>query len=128
MFHENQMFEFLKNLELYQIAVTAIAVLMIYQGTANYIKGKSGQTFLKFFVRIIIWGGMGALALFPNFSNVLAQNIGIKGNVNAVVFTGFVLIFLIIFKLLSAIEKLEQQLSILTRKDALKEIKNDREK
>jgi hypothetical protein len=41
---------------------------------------------------------------------------------NAVVLTGFILVFLMTFKLLSAIERLEQQLSEVTRKDALKEI------
>ena len=35
--------------------------------------------------------------------------------------TGFLFVFLIIFKLLSAIEKLEQNVSELTRRDSLRE-------
>jgi hypothetical protein len=38
-----------------------------------------------------------------------------------VLLTGFLFVFLIIFKLLSAIEKLEQNISELTRKEALNE-------
>jgi hypothetical protein len=93
---------------------------MIYQGMSNFFKGKDHQTVLKIGVRIIIWGGMATIVLFPNFSNVLADIIGIEGNINAVVLTGFILVFLMVFKLLSAIERLEQQITALTRKDALK--------
>lgn len=96
---------------------------MIYQGIARYIKGKSGQTFLKVLIRIIVWGGMAMIAVFPSFTNVLAKTIGMEGNINAIILTGFILIFLMIFKLLSAVERLEQNLSEVTRNDALKNIK-----
>ena len=43
---------------------------------------------------------------------------------NAVILTGFVMVFLIIFKLLSAIEKMEQNVSELTRKIAFWEAKD----
>jgi len=67
---------------------------------------------------------MIAIVIYPKASMSLAKIIGIEGNINAVILIGFLFIFLIIFKLLSAIERLEQDLSVLTRKDALKEIKN----
>ena len=114
----------MNSIHLYQIIVTAIAAIMIYQGIMNFVKGKTSQTFLKLFIRITVWGGMALIAIFPKFTIALAKVIGLEGNINAVILTGFILIFLIIFKLLSAIERLEQDLSVLTRKDALKEIKN----
>jgi hypothetical protein len=89
---------------------------------SNFVKGKSGQTFLKVFSRVAIWGGMALIALFPRFTIVLARIIGLEGNINAVILTGFILIFLIIFKMLSTIEKLEQQISEIVRKESLKEI------
>lgn len=95
---------------------------MIYQGINNFIKGKRSQSFLKVSARIIIWGGMALIAIFPKFTNFLADLIGIEGNINAVILTGFIFIFLIIFKLLSAIERLEQQISEVTRKESLEEI------
>lgn len=106
----------------YQVLVVGMSVFMIYQGIANYASGKSGQTLYKLFVRIFVWGGMSLIALFPNFTNILAKLVGLQGNINAVILTGFLLIFLMIFKLLSAIERLEQDISIITRKEALKEI------
>jgi len=115
-------------LHLYQILVSIIAILMIYQGIANFVKGKRSQSFLKLFTRIIIWGGMALIAIFPDFTKILAEIIGMKGNVNAVILTGFIFIFLIIFKLLSAIERLEQNVSELTRKDSLKNIEKKSDK
>jgi hypothetical protein len=99
-----------------------VAGIMIYEGIDRFIKGKGGQTFFKLFVRILIWGGMIFIALFPSFTNFLANIVGLKGNINAVILTGFILIFLIIFKLLSAIERLEQNISELTRKESLRSI------
>lgn len=109
------------NLALYQIIIVALAVLMVSKGFQNYLSKEKGQTFLKLLVRIIIWGGMAFVVLFPKVTNFFAKLIGIEGNLNAVILTGFLLIFLMIFKLLSAIEKLEQQITLLTRKEALKE-------
>lgn len=111
-----------ENLQLYQVVILIIAGAMIYQGLSNFFKGKDHQTLLKIGVRIVVWGGMAAIVVFPGLTNTLAQVIGIEGNLNAVILTGFILVFLIIFKLLSAIEYLEQQMTVLTRQDALKEI------
>lgn len=109
-------------IHIYQIIVVAISVFMIFSGTKNYIRGKSGQTLLKLAVRIFVWGGMAVIAIFPQATNILAELVGLKGNINAVILSGFLLIFLMIFKLLSAIERLEQNISELARKDSLKEI------
>jgi len=109
-------------MHLYQLVVLLITAFMIYEGTHDFLRRKSGQSLLKYSVRLIVWGGMAAITAFPTLSTTLANIIGIEGNINAVILTGFLLIFLLIFKLLSTIEKLEQEISILTRKDALKEM------
>ena len=109
-------------IHIYQVVVAAVSAYMIFSGAKNFIRGKRGQTFLKFFVRLIVWGGMAVIALFPDLSNFFASFIGMKGNINAVILTAFLLIFLLIFKLLSAIERLEQNISELTRKESLKSL------
>lgn len=113
-------------IHLYQIIVIAVAAIMIFQGTKNFLRGKSGQTLYKLSIRIVVWGGMALIAVFPDFSNTLAEIIGLQGNINAVILTGFILIFLMIFKLLSAIERLEQQMTEVVRKETLEEIKNNK--
>jgi hypothetical protein len=110
---------------IYQLVIVLASAFMIYQGVTNYVKGKNGQTFYKLSIRIIIWGGMATVGLFPDTISLLAKMLGIIDNMNAVILTGFLFVFLMIFKLLSAIERLEQQLSIVTRNESLKEIKNN---
>lgn len=109
-------------IHIYQVIVIAVSVFMIFQGIRNYIRGKSGQTIYKVLIRIAVWGGMVLIALFPDTLSLLAKTLGIIDNMNAVILTGFLLVFLMIFKLLSAIERLEQGLSEVTRNEALKEI------
>lgn len=106
-------------LKFYQIIILFIAVFMIYGGIERFIRHQSGQTLLKLGTRLFVWGGMAIVVVFPSLSNTLASLIGIEGNVNAVILTGFILVFLIIFKLLSAIERLEQQMTILTRNESI---------
>lgn len=110
------------NMHLYQLVVAILAIAMIFQGFVRYIRREESQTLLKFLVRLIIWGGMITVTLFPDVTNWFAGIIGLQGNINAVILTGFLLVFLLIFKLLSSIERLEKQVSILTRQDALDDI------
>lgn len=112
-------------LKLYQVIILFIAVFMIYGGIEKFIRQQSGQTFMKLGARLFVWGGMAIVVLFPALSNNLAKLIGIEGNINAVILTGFILVFLMIFKLLSAIERLEQQMTRLTREDALRGLRQN---
>ncbi|MEK7494299.1 MAG: DUF2304 domain-containing protein, partial [Patescibacteria group bacterium] len=72
-----------------------------------------------------VWGGMAIVVAFPKVTNFVADIIGIEDNINAVILAGFLLLFLMVFKLLSAIERLEQQLTVLTRKKTLDGIQED---
>ena len=110
------------DLQLYQIVILVLVGFMIWQGGKKYLKHEGGQTFLKFLVRVIVWGRMAAIAIYPDLSNQVAHYIGIEGNINAVILVGFILVFLMIFKLLSAIESLEQQITSLTRKETLTDV------
>lgn len=106
-------------LQMYQFIIVSLAAYMIVVGAQKYIQRQPGQSLLKLLVRLIVWGGMAVIALFPMLTNRLAEIIGLEGNINAVILTGFLLVFLLIFKILSVVERLEQNISDLTRKDAL---------
>lgn len=110
-----------ENAHLYQVVVVAISSVMLFQGIKEFVKRETGQTLLKLLVRLVVWGGMAVVAIYPNFTYYLSRIIGIEDNITAVIVTGFLFVFLIIFKLLSAIEKLEQNVSELTRRESLKE-------
>lgn len=106
-------------IQFYQIVVIVVSSIMLFQGAKEFFKRESGQTFIKFLARLIVWGGMGTIAVYPNSTLFFARLLGMEDNFNAVVMIGFLLVFLLIFKLLSAIEKIEQNISELTRKEAL---------
>ncbi|CAK8716605.1 DUF2304 domain-containing protein [Candidatus Electronema halotolerans] len=108
-------------MHLYQVIVVAISSVMLYLGIKEFVNRETGQTLLKLAVRLVVWGGMGLVAIYPDFTLILARIMGVVDNFNAVVLMGFLLVFLLIFKLLSAIEKVEQNISELTRKEALNE-------
>ena len=114
-------------LKFYQIAILAISALMIYFGLEKFIAKRQSQSILKLVARFVIWGGMAAVALFPSLTNSLAHFIGLEGNINAVILLGFILVFLIIFKILSVVERIEQDISELTRKEALQAYKKGHE-
>lgn len=104
---------------LYQVIVVAVSSVMLFQGVKEFANREAGQTWFKLLVRLVIWGGMGVVAIYPDLTYYISKIIGIEDNINAVILTGFLFVFLIIFKLLSAIEKIEQNVSELTRKDSL---------
>lgn len=108
-------------LGLYQVIVISVSSVMLFQGIKEFAKRETGQTVLKLLVRLIVWGGMAMVAIYPNSTYIISRILGVENNINAVILTAFLLIFLIIFKLLSAIEKIEQNISELTRKEAIKE-------
>lgn len=111
------------DMHLYQVAVVTVSCIMLFQGIKNFKRGKPGHTLLKLMVRVVVWAGMALTAISPEFTIMAARIIGIENNINAVILTGFLFVFLMMFKLLSAIERIEQNITELTRKEALKEIK-----
>ncbi|MGB5685872.1 MAG: DUF2304 domain-containing protein [Candidatus Electrothrix sp.] len=106
-------------IHLYQVIVVAISSVMLYLGIKEFINRESGQTLLKLSVRLTVWGGMALIAIYPDFTLVIARIMGVVDNFNAVVLMGFLMVFLMLFKLLSAIEKIEQNVSEISRKEAL---------
>ncbi|MCW5202062.1 DUF2304 domain-containing protein [Desulfobulbus sp. US1] len=106
-------------IHLYQVIVVGISSVMLYLGIKEFINRETGQTILKLSVRLAVWGGMGLIAIYPDFTLIIARIMGVVDNFNAVVLMGFLMVFLMLFKLLSAIEKIEQNVSEITRKEAL---------
>ncbi|MBM9538201.1 DUF2304 domain-containing protein [Desulfobulbus alkaliphilus] len=111
----------LEKIYLYQVIVVSISSVMLFIGIKEFINRETGQTWLKLFVRVAVWGGMAFIVIYPNATYYISRVLGIVDNFNAVVLTGFLMVFLLIFKLLSAIEKIEQNISELVRKEALRE-------
>lgn len=110
------------NLTFFQIIFTSIAILFLINGLWKFIAREKGQTFFKVLYTGIIWGGMIFLILFPDFPRNLSIRLGLGESLNVLIFFGFVLVFMAIFKLLNSIERVEQTISSLVRKQALEDL------
>jgi len=110
------------NIQLYQIGVLTLSAVMLFFSIRGFIIREPGQTLFKFLVRLAVWGGLGVIAIYPNLTRVIAHIMGFEDNINAVILIGFLFTLLVIFKMLSAIDKIEQNVSELTRKIALKDL------
>jgi hypothetical protein len=107
------------NPSLYQIFLAIIATLFILNGIWKFFRKENHQTFFKFAATFTIWGSIFTFAIFPNIGRILSTKLGLGENLNTLIFTGFVIIFVILFKLLSIIERIERNISEIVRKEAL---------
>lgn len=106
-------------LALYQILIPVFCVVMIAKAASHYLRHE--RTLREMIVLTIFWGGMAAVALFPDATSVVAGVLGIKSNVNAVIFLILGLLSYMCFSLFISVENLEQVVTRLTRELALKE-------
>lgn len=109
-------------MKFYQIIVLVVSSVMLTQGITRLVKNFSSQSFLKISTRILVWCGMIVIAFFPRVTDMMAHFVGLEGNINAVILIGFLLAFLIIFRLMSIIERIERDISVLVRKESISEV------
>ncbi|RWX49413.1 hypothetical protein VT98_10541, partial [Candidatus Electrothrix communis] len=63
-------------IHLYQVIVVGISSVMLYLGIKEFINRETGQTILKLSVRLAVWGGMGLIAIYPDFTLIIARIMG----------------------------------------------------
>lgn len=104
----------------YQYIVPIIALLFLLYTVAQHVKGRNTVAELLFWV--VFWGFTSLLALFPDaITDRLAKWLGIKSNINAVLFLGLGILFFIQFRLFFLIKKQNHTITELARKIALQE-------
>ena len=114
---------YLMQIEIYQWLVPVIGLYFIYRTINQYVKKR--RTVLAAVVWVIFWIGVITLAIIPNqVSFKIAEILGFKSNVTAVIFVAIGMLFFFVFYLSSTVERLENQLTDLVRKLAIEEHKN----
>jgi hypothetical protein len=112
--------------EIYQWLVPLIGIFYLLRITIQFRANKRSATslilWLAFWVTIIV------LAIIPNpVSFKIASLLGFKSNINAVIFVALGWLFLLIFYLFSTIDRLEQQITELIRRLAIRESEKAKE-
>ncbi len=102
----------------YQWLVPLIAIFYMARIIRQYIRQK--RLVGSMLIWLLFWMIVSLLALLPDFVSInIADFLGFKSNINAVIFValGFLLIFM--FYLTATVEKLERQITEIVRKLAL---------
>ena len=114
------------NIAIYQILVPIVCIFFIAKASSNFFRGK--KTIRELMGWIAFWGGIMIIAIVPEITEQLALVLGIKSNVNALVFSLLGILSYISFKLLVISENQEQELTRLTRALALKDFDKESKK
>jgi|GEM_PF-707899 len=111
-------------IEIYQWLVPLIGLIYIFRTVRQYLRKK--RSVRNMAVWVIFWLTIILLAIVPNeISFKIADLLGFKNNVNAIIFVALGLLFLLVFYLSSTIERLENQITELVRKMALEDKDKD---
>jgi hypothetical protein len=113
----------LLEISIYRIILGLISVIFLWNGISKFIHKENYQSVFKVLSTIIIWGSIFTLSFFPMISRTISHTLGLGENLNTLIFIGFVITFMAIFKLINITEKLERNISEIVRKDALEKIK-----
>lgn len=109
-------------LSFYQLIILGISLYFISQSLIRFLKKERRQSLVKFSVTITIWVGILIFTIFPSLAHYISSGLGMGENLNTLIFTGFIILLLLIFKLLSIIENIEGHITEIVRKETLREI------
>ncbi len=116
-------------MEFYQWLVPLIAAFYMVRIIMQYLQQK--RLVGSMIIWLVFWLIISVLAIIPDFiSTNMAQLLGFKSNINAVIFVALGFLFIFMFYLTAMVEKLEKQLTQLVRNLALenKKLKDDLER
>lgn len=103
--------------EIYQWLVPLISIFFISRTIIQHRNG--GRTLRGMFIWITFWLLLAVFAFIPNAASLkMAQILGIKDNVNAIIFIGLGILFFLVFSLTSTVDRLERQITDLVREMA----------
>lgn len=97
-----------------------LALFMMIDRFIRFYRKELGQTFFKLFSTLFIWSVILIISLFPDFAYFISEKLGMGKSLNTLIFFGFVVVFMILFKILSILEKIEKEISKIIRELAIK--------
>lgn len=107
-------------LEIYQWLGPILSIFYIIRTFRQYTLGKYSPR--NTVIWIIFWFGVALLCIMPNkIADSLAEGLGFRDRPNAIIFVALGLLFLMVFYLSAALNRVENQLTDLVRKLALTE-------
>jgi len=109
-------------LSLYQIILIIISLIFLFSGITKFFRREKSQTLFKLISTIFIWGAVLVFSIFPELTHSISKKLGLGENLNTLIFIGFVILFMIVFKIINILERIERNISEIVRKEALEKI------
>lgn len=99
-----------------------IAGVFIFSTFVKFMKRENRQTIFKLLATSFVWISIALFALFPAATHLISERLGFGESLNTLIFIGFVIVFVILFKIINMIERTERNISEIVRKEALDKI------
>jgi hypothetical protein len=115
--------KYMNGITMYQIMLAVIACCIIFARTMRFLKREHTQSVFKFLTFVFVWGSIAAVALFPGIAHWIRRTFGFGENFNTLIFIAFVILFSLFFRLLTIIERIENSITEIVRKEALTKVK-----
>lgn len=110
---------------IFQLIIAGISLGFLVSAWLKFIRREKRQTVFKLLAHNIIWLGILLLTIFPNSTHELSEKLGFGESLNTFIFIGFVIVFMIIFKIITMIERIEREVSEIIRNETLSHLKHD---
>lgn len=114
------------NITILPFVILIFSLYSIITRTWRFIRRETGQTVFKLLATTVVWGSISFIAFFPAFVRQISKDLGFGENLNTIIFFGFIVVFVILFRVLSILEKNERLLTEIIRQEALKEVTDTR--
>lgn len=116
------------HITIYQGIVVIVALGIILNRSFRFWKHERAQSLIKYITIIFVWSMIAAIALFPQIAHWIRRTFGFGENFNTLIFIAFVVLFVLFFKILSIIERIETQITELIRRESLQKFSRKRKK
>lgn len=111
-------------LSLIRLVLAALSGIYLFRNLFGYFKAAEHKSLFKFLIELFVWGGIFIFSISPNLARQLSLKSGVGENLNTFIFVGFFIVFVLIFKMLSKIERIEEEITKLVRDRAVSKIKD----
>lgn len=104
-----------------------VVVFALFAISRSYLRIKNGaESIYEFIFWIIVWTSVVVIVIFPQITSIPAKIFNIKRGIDVFVYLGMIVLFYSVYRIYSKIERLEQDLTKITRKMAYNNMKKEK--
>ncbi len=118
----------MEHYSLIRILLIMISLAFIVDRWAKFIRKERDQSIFKLLLTLLVWSFVLVISILPTIAYEISEKIGLGKNLDSLIFMGFIIVFMLIYKLLSIIEKIEKSITDIIRTQAIENYRNSTSK